>query len=60
MDELAGKRLVILGFARQGLALARFAAEAGAEVVISDLRTRSQLQTRIDSLNGLGIDYVLD
>lgn len=59
MDELDGKRLVILGFARQGMALARFAVEAGADVVISDLRTRLQLQASIDSLNGLGIDYVL-
>ena len=59
MDELDGKKLVILGFARQGMALARFAAEAGADVVISDLRTRLQLQASIDSLNGLGIDYVL-
>jgi UDP-N-acetylmuramoylalanine--D-glutamate ligase len=41
------------------MALARFAAEAGAEVVISDLRTHTQLQASIVSLNGLGIDYVL-
>ena len=59
MDELAGKRLVILGLARQGMALARFAAQAGAEVVISDLRTHTQLQASIDLLDGLDIDYVL-
>jgi UDP-N-acetylmuramoylalanine--D-glutamate ligase len=59
MDDLAGKRLVILGLARQGVALARYAVEAGAEVVISDLRTHTQLQASIASLNGLGIDYVL-
>lgn len=59
MDELAGKRLVILGLARQGMALARYAAEAGAEVVISDLRTYKQLQASMASLTGLGIDYVL-
>ncbi len=39
MDDLTGKRLVILGLARQGKALARFAAEAGAQVTISDLRS---------------------
>jgi len=59
MDDLAGKRLVILGLARQGMALARFAANAGAEVVVSDLRKRAQLQASIDSLMGLGISYVL-
>jgi UDP-N-acetylmuramoylalanine--D-glutamate ligase len=58
MDELAGKRLVILGLARQGMALARFASNAGAEVVVSDLRKRSQLQESIDSLVGLDINYV--
>ena len=59
MDDLAGKRLVILGLARQGMALARFAADVGAEVVVSDLRRSSQLQASIDSLKGLGIHYVL-
>ena len=59
MDDLAGKRLVILGLARQGMALARYAADAGARVVVSDLRTHAQLQASIDILNGLGIDYVL-
>ena len=42
-----------------GEAIALGMAEAGADVVISDLRTRVQLQASIDSLNGLGIDYVL-
>ena len=39
MDELNGKRLVILGMARQGTALARFAVGAGALVTLSDLRS---------------------
>ena len=42
MDDLAGKRLVILGLARQGVALARYAAGAGATVVVSDLRDRAK------------------
>lgn len=58
-DWLAGKRLVILGFARQGRALARFAAQAGARVVVSDLRAPEQLQESIRELDGLGIEYVL-
>jgi len=36
MDALNGKRLVILGMARQGTALARFAVGVGAYVTISD------------------------
>jgi len=43
MDTLNGKRLVILGMARQGTALARFAVGAGAHVTISDLRPAEAL-----------------
>lgn len=53
MDALAGKRLVILGAARQGTALARFAAAAGASVVLSDLRPAEQLTTALESLADL-------
>jgi UDP-N-acetylmuramoylalanine--D-glutamate ligase len=61
MDTLQGKRLVILGLARQGKALARFAAEAGARVTVSDLRPSSQLQPALEELDGYNnIDYVLE
>ncbi len=59
MDALTGKRLLILGFARQGKALARFAAGVGAEVTISDLRSPATLQSSLDELNDLQINYVL-
>lgn len=59
MDALTGKRIVILGLARQGTALARFAAEVGAEVVVSDLRPAAMLQVALDELSDLDIEYVL-
>ena len=60
MDELAGKKLVILGLARQGQALARYAAAAGARVLVSDLRPAEQLQAAIQALNAAaGIEFVL-
>ena len=34
MDELAGKRIVIVGLARQGIAFARYACEAGATLEV--------------------------
>ena len=58
MDALTGKRIVILGLARQGEALARFAASAGAEVVISDLRSTQSLQKSLENLKDLEITYV--
>jgi UDP-N-acetylmuramoylalanine--D-glutamate ligase len=59
MDALTGKRIVILGLARQGKALARFAAEVGAKVVVSDLRPAEKLQVSLDELSDLDIEYVL-
>jgi UDP-N-acetylmuramoylalanine--D-glutamate ligase len=57
-DPLSGKRVVILGLARQGKALARFAANVGADVVVSDLRAAADLRSNIDELSGLDIRYV--
>ncbi|RMG96685.1 MAG: UDP-N-acetylmuramoyl-L-alanine--D-glutamate ligase [Chloroflexi bacterium] len=59
MDAFYGKRLVILGLARQGKALARFAAEAGAQVVVSDLRSPELLQAALAELSDLPIEFVL-
>jgi UDP-N-acetylmuramoylalanine--D-glutamate ligase len=59
MDPFAGKRLVILGLARQGKALARFAAEVGAQVTVSDLRPAATLAAAAEELDGFEIDYVL-
>lgn len=59
MDAFAGKQLLILGLARQGTALARFAAEAGARVIVSDLRTAETLAATIAGLEGLNIEFVL-
>lgn len=59
MDELYGKHLIILGLARQGKALARFAAQAGAKVTITDLRAAETLQPTLADLSDLKIDYVL-
>ncbi len=59
MDPLQAKRLLILGLARQGKALARFAVTMGAQVVVSDLRPAEQLQAELAELVDLEIEYVL-
>jgi UDP-N-acetylmuramoylalanine--D-glutamate ligase len=58
-EDLTGKQIVILGFARQGLAFARFAAQSGAKVIVSDLRSAEQLQKSMDDLREFDIEYVL-
>ena len=45
-DQLAGKRVVIFGFGRQGVALARWLPTVGAEVVVTDSRSAKQLNLR--------------
>ena len=45
-DPLAGKRVVIFGFGRQGIALARWLPTVGAEVVVTDSRGAKALGLR--------------
>jgi UDP-N-acetylmuramoylalanine--D-glutamate ligase len=59
MDEWAGKKVVIVGLARQGTALARFACQAGATVVVTDLRTSDEVADARAELRDLEIEYVL-
>jgi UDP-N-acetylmuramoylalanine--D-glutamate ligase len=58
-ERLADKRVVVLGLARQGMALARFLVQAGAEVTVSDLQDEAVLTDRLAELAGLPIRYVL-
>jgi UDP-N-acetylmuramoylalanine--D-glutamate ligase len=58
-DELFGKRVVILGAARQGLALARFAVDVGAKVVLSDLRPAESLATGLNEVADIPMEMVL-
>lgn len=58
-DPLKGKRVVILGLARQGTAFARFAAEQGASVVVSDLRSAEKLAPTLATLATYPIEYQL-
>ena len=58
-NAFAGKKVVILGLARQGSALARFFASIGAQVVISDLASAEKLQSEIAALKDLSVELVL-
>lgn len=58
-DPLTGKKVVILGLARQGTALAKWLCSIEAEVVVSDLRHPDQLADEFEALDELDITYVL-
>jgi len=59
MTVWLGKRVLILGLARQGTALARYLAGQGASVTVSDLRSREALAEPLQALAGLTIEFVL-
>jgi UDP-N-acetylmuramoylalanine--D-glutamate ligase len=58
-ESYAGKHVVILGLARQGTALAKYLAEEGAQVTVSDLRGPEALKANMEALSGLEVDFVL-
>ncbi len=49
---LRDRRITVLGFARSGIALARFLADAGARVTIYDGRPATELRAAIAALDG--------
>jgi UDP-N-acetylmuramoylalanine--D-glutamate ligase len=59
MKKWNGKRVLILGAARQGLALARWLSLHGARVTLSDLRSADELQVARESLAEFQIDWAL-
>jgi len=54
-----GLNVVILGAARQGLALARFLVRQGARVTLSDQRSAAQLEQALKSLEDYPIQWAL-
>lgn len=55
--ELKGKKVLVIGLARTGRECARFLAEQGASVTVSDLRPEVELKDEVNSLAGLPIRY---
>ena len=59
MTDWAGKRVVVVGLARQGKALARYLTAQGAHVTVTDLKPAASLATAVDELAGLHVKFVL-
>jgi UDP-N-acetylmuramoylalanine--D-glutamate ligase len=55
--EVAGKKVVVVGMARSGIAAAKFLAARGAKVLVSDAKPARSLTAEIAQLTTLGIDY---
>ena len=52
-DILNGRRVVIVGFARQGQALARWLPTVGARPIVTDSKTAEQLGVNLDEYPGV-------
>lgn len=59
IDELRGRRATVLGLAREGRALARFLAEHGARVTVSDQKSAAALGDALSELADLPLTYRL-
>jgi UDP-N-acetylmuramoylalanine--D-glutamate ligase len=59
VPDLAGRRALVLGLARSGVAAARFLADAGAEVTAYDRRTADDLADAATALDGRPVRLAL-
>lgn len=58
-SQLEGKRVLIVGLARCGVSLAHFLTECGAQVTISDHKSRPELASALEQIEGLNLQYDL-
>jgi UDP-N-acetylmuramoylalanine--D-glutamate ligase len=56
---LGGKRVSVIGLAREGTDLARFLVAEGATVLVNDMRPAEALSDRLAELDGMPIRFVL-
>ncbi len=54
-----GRPVSVLGFARSGIALARFLHDAGAGVTVYDARPRAELEAAVEALGGRDVRLLL-
>jgi len=59
LQEISDKKVVILGLAREGMALARFLAQRGVQVTVSDCKGVDALQKAVAELADLPIRFAL-
>jgi len=53
----SGKKVIVIGAARQGLAISRFLAAKGAQVILTDNRPAAELEAERASLAGLPVEF---
>jgi UDP-N-acetylmuramoylalanine--D-glutamate ligase len=59
MSKYKGKRVLIVGFGRSGVAVAKYMAKQGAKVTVTDLKQKSELKDSVDACGDLKIEFEL-
>src|SRR3954462_6082489 len=57
--DLNGKKVMVVGLAKTGVSLAKFLVNRGAQVTISDHKSKAELANALENLEGLGLQYEL-
>lgn len=57
--DLKDKRVLVVGLARSGVSVVRFLRENGAQVTVSDHKSRAELSAALEQIDGLGVQYDL-
>ncbi|MEK6555941.1 MAG: UDP-N-acetylmuramoyl-L-alanine--D-glutamate ligase, partial [Bdellovibrionota bacterium] len=59
VSELKGKRILVVGLARTGVALAHFLVKNGALVTVSDHKSKAELSAHLDKMEDIEVQYEL-
>ena len=59
MENWSGKKVIVIGAARQGTALSRYLASKGAQVILTDMHSLDELPANLPDLEKLGIQLHL-
>jgi UDP-N-acetylmuramoylalanine--D-glutamate ligase len=59
ISELKDKRVLVVGLARSGVSMVHFLKESGAQVTVSDHKSKAELSTALEQIDPLGVQYDL-
>lgn len=59
VDALQNQHVIVMGFARQGMALARWLPAVGARVTVTDMRPESRFGDMLEAYRAAGVQFVL-
>ena len=59
LSDLKEKRILVVGLGKTGVSLSKFLVAQGAQVTVTDHKSRPELSTQLEQLDGLPIKFEL-